>query len=167
MRSLAFVRNPPCAVSSAIRRPASLTLSDAQKNSLRLLRSGSIRLVRPAHASGTRSAQRRSAGVPAVRDPARAVQELRQREARAARFPGRQPVLHQALRLLRGAALPAGLHQGYRRGVEAGVGHDQDPGDAVHAGATGQGGHAGAQGYRYRRDFDQERATPIASWSAT
>ncbi len=45
-----FVRNPRCAVSSAIRRRASSRLCGAQKNALRRLRTGAHGLVRPAHA---------------------------------------------------------------------------------------------------------------------
>ena len=53
-RSRDFVRNPRCAVSSVIRRRASLPLFDAQKNDLRLLRSRTVWLVRPQDATGAK-----------------------------------------------------------------------------------------------------------------
>lgn len=157
MRFRVFVRNRPCAASSATRRPASLTLSGAQKNSLRRVRTCSLGLVRPAHPTGPRSALWRPACVPRVRDTTRRVRALRQREARTTRFPGRQSFLHQTLCLLRGTALPAGVDQGCRRGVQAALGDDQDPRDAVHAGATGPCRHAGTPSHRDRRNLDPQR----------
>jgi hypothetical protein len=54
-RSPVFVRNPRCAVSSAIRRHASSSLYDTQKKHLRLLWSSPVGLVRPTHAVRSRS----------------------------------------------------------------------------------------------------------------
>src|ERR1035437_6226086 len=59
--------------------------------------------------------------------------QLRQGEARAARFPGGQPALYEALCPLRGPALSAGDDQGHCRGAEARLGYGQDVGEAVHA----------------------------------
>ena len=112
MPSRVFVRNPRYAGSSAIRRRASSPLNGAQKNSLRLLRSSAHGLVRPADASGARSVLRRYACLPRVRGSARAVPQLRQGEARAAGLPGRQPVLYQTFRALRGPTLPCDHDQG-------------------------------------------------------
>ena len=122
MRSPAFVRNRRCAVCSAIRRCASSPSIDAQKNGLRLLRAGSFWLVRPAHTAGSRSAVRRHAHLPGDRGPAGAMPQLRQGEARAARFPGGQPALYEALCPLRGPALSAGDDQGHCGGAEARLG---------------------------------------------
>src|SRR5215831_6025501 len=156
-RSRAFVRNPRCAASSATRRPASLLWFGAQKNSLRQLRSSAVRMVRPAYTEGARSVLWGPARVPRVRGPTDSVQELRHREARAARVSGRQPLLYQALCLLRGAALPFGNDQGYCGGTEAGLGYGQDAGEAVHDGAIGQGGHTRTEGHWCRRTLDAQR----------
>src|SRR5665811_2620764 len=59
--------------------------------------------------------------------------QLRQGEARGARFPGGQPALYEALCPLRGPALSAGDDQGHCRGAEARLGYGQDVGEAVHA----------------------------------
>ena len=48
-------------------------------------------------------------------------------------FPGRQPVLYQALCALRGAALPLEHDQGYCQGTQPRLGYGQDAGKAVHA----------------------------------
>src|SRR5450759_475940 len=91
-RSPAFAPNPRCAVSSVIRRRASSRSPGAQKNGLRVLRANSFGLVRPAYTAGSRSAVRRHAHLPGDRGPAGAMPQLRQGEARAARFPGGQPL---------------------------------------------------------------------------
>src|SRR5665213_2986376 len=83
-----FVRNPRCAASSAIRRSGSSPLNGAQKNALCLLRSSTLGLVRPTHATGSRSVLRRHAHLPRTRGSTRAVSKLRQGEARVARFSG-------------------------------------------------------------------------------
>ncbi len=154
--SPAFVRNRRCAVSSAIRRRASSSSFGAQKNALRLLRSSAHGLVRPAHAARSRSAVWRRADLPGDRCASGAVQELRASEERAARLPGRQPLLYPTLCLRRGATLSSGHDQGCCRGIQASLGDDQDSGDAVHAGAVGQGGHTRSQGDRHRRDLDPQ-----------
>src|SRR6516165_2612782 len=48
----------------------------------------------------------RQARLPRVLDPPRLVQAVRRREARGIGVVGRQPPVHQALRLLRGQAVP-------------------------------------------------------------
>ncbi len=155
-RSPVFARNPRCAACSVIRRRASSPLDDAQKNALRRLRSSVHGLVRPADASGSRSVLWRHAHLPRVRGAARAVPKLRQGEERAARLPGQQSVLHQALCPLRGPALSSDHDQGRCRGAPSALGDGQDAGDAVHASAVGQGGHTRSQGDRHRRDLDPQ-----------
>ncbi len=156
MPSPVFVRKARYAACSVIRRHASSPSTGAQKNGLRLLRSSGPGLVRPADAARSRSAVWRRAHLFGDRSASRAVQALRAREARAAQLPGGPPVLYQAFFLLCGAALPAGHHQGYRRGMQASLGDDQDSGDAVHAGATGPCGHARTERHRHRRDLDPQ-----------
>src|SRR5450759_187885 len=125
-RSPVFAPNPRCAVSLVIRRRASSCLPGAQKNGLRVLRAGSFGLVRPAYTAGSRSAVRRHAHLPGDRGPAGAMPQLRQGEARAARFPGGQPALYETLCPLRGPALSAGDDQGHCGGAEARLGYGQD-----------------------------------------
>ena len=121
------------------RRRASSPSSGAQKNGVRRLRSGASGLVRPQAAPRARSALRRHADLPRFRSASRALPELRRGEARAARLAGRQPALHQALRHLRGAALPGILDQGRRPRTAPGLEDGQGPREAVHARATRAG----------------------------
>jgi len=155
-RSRDFVRNTRCAACSAIRKRASSPSYDAQKNDLRLLRSSSFRVVRPAHATRSRSLVWGHAYLPGDRGAARAMPKMRQSETRAAGVSGRQSLLYQALCPLRGPALPAGDDQGHCPGIEPGLGYGQDTGEAVHAGAARPRGHALAQGDRHRRDLDSQ-----------
>src|ERR1039458_3128522 len=69
--------------------------------------------------------------------------QLRQGEARAARFPGGQPALYETLCPLRGSALSTGDDQGHCRGAEARLGYGQDVGEAVHASPARPRGQAG------------------------
>src|ERR1700676_1607535 len=71
-----FGRNPRCAVFSAIRRRGSLLLSGAQKNTLRLLWSRALRLVRPPGATGTRSFLWRCAHLSGARGAAGGAAEI-------------------------------------------------------------------------------------------
>src|SRR5665647_176757 len=159
--SPAFAPNPRCAVSSVIRRRASSRSHGAQKNGLRVLRANSFGLVRPAYTAGSRSAVRRHAHLPGDRGPAGAMPQLRQGEARAARFPGGQPALYETLCPLRGPALSAGDDQGHCGGAEARLGYGQDVREAVHASPARPRGQAGAQGDRHRRDLDPHHSYRI------
>lgn len=103
-----------------------------------------------------RSLLRRLAHLPGDGGPARRMSELWPGETRAAVVPGRQPGLHQALCLLCRAALPTGHGQGHRRGTEARLGHGEVARHEVHAGQARQGGHAGPDGDRHRRDIDPQ-----------
>src|SRR3989304_5922341 len=94
-------------VSSVIRRRESLPLPGAQKNSLWRLWPVAPQLVRSEDTPGTRLVLCRYPYLPVPRSPGPSVQGLRQGEAGDARLPGRQSAVHQALRLLRGPALPA------------------------------------------------------------
>jgi hypothetical protein len=106
MPFLASVRNKLFAAFSAIRRRASSRCIAAQKNSLRRMRMEAPRLVRPAHAADARSVVGRYARLPEVRGTACGLSALRRGEARAARFSGRQSVLHETFRPVRRATLP-------------------------------------------------------------
>ena len=92
-RSPVFVRSPRCAACSVIRKRASSPSNGAQKNALQSLRSSALRLVRPTHATRSRSFVWRRADLCGDRGPSSAVQELQESEARAARLPGGQPLL--------------------------------------------------------------------------
>ena len=107
-RSPGFVRSPRCVACSVIRKRASSPSRDAQKNDLRVLRPRARGLVRPAHAGRSRSVVWRRAHLSGDRGASRVVHALRAREARAARLPGGQSLLYQALCLLRWAALSSG-----------------------------------------------------------
>ena len=111
-RSRDFVLSPPPVACSAIRRRASSCCAGGQKNDLRVLRSSAERLVRPSRATRPRPRERSVPDLPGGRHSPGRLSPLRHREARTPRLAGGQPVLHQAVRLLRRAALPDGDDQG-------------------------------------------------------
>src|SRR5271157_3354335 len=71
------------------------------KNGLRDVWAGTENFLRPQDPSGARPLLWRHPRVPGDRDPARALPELRRREAREVALVGQQPLLHQAVCLLR------------------------------------------------------------------
>ena len=64
---------------------------------------------------------------------------MRWREARAARLAGGQSPLHQAVRLLRGPAVPREHRPGDRQGTAPGLAHRQGTRQGVHAGTASPG----------------------------
>ena len=94
------VRNPRFAVSSEIPKHVSFASCAGEKNGLWGLRESPANLLRPQDPPRARSLLWRYPGVPGGRDPARVLPELRHREAREVELVGRQPVLHQAFRLV-------------------------------------------------------------------
>ena len=117
MGSLVFVRYTRCAVFSVIRKRVSSLWYGAQKNCLRGLWLHTLGLVRPQHAPGSGSVQRRHSHLSRVRGASRAVPQLWPSEARASGVPGRQPLLYQTFCFLCGAALRECHDQGCRAGV--------------------------------------------------
>ena len=93
--------------SSASPTPASSPSPGAQKNRLWDLRVGPARVVRSQAPSHPRPVLRRRPYLSRGRGAARQLPPLRQREAGAARLPGRQSLLHQAPCLLRGRSAEA------------------------------------------------------------
>src|SRR5215475_2793573 len=106
--SLAFAQAQRCGASSVIPKPASCSLSGAEKNTLRRLRHGGAGVLRPQGASGARPLLWRYAGLPGDQGPARMVSALWGGEAREGVLAGRQPLLYQTLRLLCRAAVSHG-----------------------------------------------------------
>jgi hypothetical protein len=76
-----------------------------EKNGLWIVWAGTANVLRSQDPSSTRPLLWRHPGVPGDRDPARALPELRRREAGEAALVGQQPLLHQAVRLLRRPSL--------------------------------------------------------------
>ena len=163
MHSRGFVRSPRCAACSVIRKRASSPSNGAQKNDLQLLWSSALGLVRPTHTARSRSVVWRRGHLSGDRGASGAVQELRAREARAARLPGGQSLLYQALCLLRWAALSSGHHQGHCRGTQASLGDDQNFWRSSTCGRNWPCGRAGPKAIGI--DESQfARAIPTASW---
>ena len=126
--SLVFVPRLVFAVSSVTPRHVSLRLYDAQKNAVPFLWASPLGLLRPHEAAGSRPVVRRHAHPSRFRGAPSRVPELRQSEARAVGVFGRQPVLYQALCLLRGAALSLYHDQGHCRGAQARLARGQGAG---------------------------------------
>ena len=106
-----------CAAYSVTRRRGSSRSCAAQKNPLRGVWPRALGLVRPQDTSGPRPALRELSGLSAVRSSACVLPQLPSGEARGLGVLGREPLLHEALCLLRGAALPQRDHQGHRAGA--------------------------------------------------
>ena len=105
MPSPDFVLALGCAAFSVIRKRGSSPWSGGEKNGVRCLRDGAAGLVRPAHAASSRPVLWRYTGLPRTGGAPGSLSALWQGEARATGFPGRQSVLHEAIRLLRRPAL--------------------------------------------------------------
>ena len=131
-----FVQVEPSWGSSASPTPGSSRSRGGQKNGLRDLRSRAARMVRPQTAPGARSRVRRPADLPRARGAARGLPALWRGEAGTTRLPGRQSLLHQALRFLRGAALSRLADPGRSQGAAPRLAHREGLGAAVHARAT-------------------------------
>ena len=142
--------------SSGTRTPGCSPSPGGQKNGLRDLRPGAARVVRPQAAPRPRPRLRRPAHLPRGRGPARGLPALRHGEAGAARLPGRQSLLHQALRLLRGPALSGLADPGRGQGAASRLAHREGVGAAVHARATAPRGNARPPRDRDRRGLHQE-----------
>src|SRR3989338_973093 len=153
-----FVRWKRYAASLAIPRHGSSHSSAAQKNRLQQLRQNALRLVRQEAATGSRPVLRGYAHLSGNLDQKSALPALRKSEARTARLPGGQPVLHQAVCLVRGQALPEQHGFGCRPRTESGLAHRQGTGQAIHDGSTGTRRDTGTQGHRHRRNLDPQRA---------
>src|SRR4030066_1108220 len=129
----ASVPPPPFEGSSATPRPASSGSNGGGKNSVRCLRNGSPHLLRPQGPRGSGSLLRGHPGVPSAPPPPGPVQTVREGETGVAFLPLRQSLLHEAVRLLRGTAMPRLQHPGHRQGTAPGLAHGQGVGEAVHA----------------------------------
>ena len=137
--------------SSATPRLASSSWNGREKNSVWYLRGSASNVLRPQGAPGPRSSLRRYAGVPGDPGPPRPVQTVREGEAGGAGVSRRQPLLHEAVRLLRRPALPRCQHPRHRPGGAPGLAHGQGTGEAVHARAAATRRQPGPQDHRRRR----------------
>src|SRR2546426_11856860 len=107
------------------RKARVITFKRRSKKALRLLWSSAHGLVRPTHAARSRSAVWRRAHLCVDLGGRRIIKKKRESEERAARLPGGQPLLYQALCLLRGATLSSGHHQGRCGGIKSSLGTEQ------------------------------------------
>src|SRR3989338_9539562 len=137
------------AASSATRRRASSLWCGAQKNSLQGVWPDTFWLVRPHDTARPRFVLRQHAGLSGVRGSPDSLSMLRQSETGTARLPCRQPVLHEAVCLVRRAPLPGEHYQGCCRRTESGLANGQGAGQAIHDRPTGARRNPGAQGDRH------------------
>ena len=107
--------------------------SAAEKNSLRRLRRGVSQPLRQAATTRARSLLRGQTCLSPFSPAPRPVLAVWGREERTVGLAGRQPPLHQAVRLLRGPTLPHDHPQGSGRGTVPRLGCCQGVGQAVHA----------------------------------
>ncbi len=150
------VRRPGSVASSEIQRRGSCGSCAGEKNGLRSMWAKSANLLRPQDPSSTRSLLWRHTGVPGVRGAARGLPELRRREAGASAVVGQQPVLHQTVRLLCGAAMSVLDDPGCGSRTSPRLEDGQGAGDGVHARATATGRDTRPEGDRHRRTLHRQ-----------
>src|SRR6266568_7889311 len=93
-----------------------------------------------------------------VREAPGGLREVQSSKKRTLGLVGGQPVLHQAVRLLRRPAVSRFDDQGGRRRPAPGLENGQGVGQAVYARAGAPGGLSGPLGDRHRRNFDPQGA---------
>src|SRR5579871_1315156 len=103
---LDFVPSVRCEDALGIRRPGSSDFDDGEKNDLRRLRKIASGLLRSQDAPDSGSFLWRYPHLPGGGDPACLLSELRLGEARATCLDFRESLLHEALCVLCGEALP-------------------------------------------------------------
>src|SRR6266540_1970086 len=144
-----FGRTPRCRDSSVTAMRGSWSFIGAQKNRVRVW-SPVSEVLRPEAQAGAGSLVRGLPSVPGHRDTAHRMCSVRHGETGVTVVPRGQPLLHEALRLLRGPSLSGLDDQGHRRGTASRLAHGQGAREAVHAGAAETGGKAGPEGDRHR-----------------
>jgi len=148
---------PPSMASLANRVPWSSRSSGVKKNGVRVLRASVGDILRSAAASRSRPLLRRQARLSGLLHSPGGLSVVRRREDRRPRLVGRQSVLHETIRLLRGTTLPGEFGQSRGRGVVPGLARGQGVGQAVHERATAACRPARTQGDRHRRDRHRQR----------
>src|SRR5260221_4066852 len=143
--SLAFVHMRLCEGCLATRRRVSFAWSDGGKSPLRGLRHAGAWHLRPQASPCARSLLRGCSHLPGVRTAACMVPLLWCGEAGEASLVGGQPVLYQALCLLRRTALSDSNDLGCGARVASGLARCQGTGQAIHAGAIAPHRHAWAE----------------------
>src|SRR5262249_39487564 len=151
--------NPRSEVSSATPWLWSSPSAGAEKNALWRLRTSLPHLLRQAAAPRPRLVLWRQTGLSRLPGAQGRLLPVRWREARTARLACRQPPVHQAVRLLRGPALPRNHGEGGGRGTAPRLAYRQGAGQAVHAGATPASRQPRAAGHWYRRDRHRQGAS--------
>jgi hypothetical protein len=151
-------RRPRCVASSATPSRGSCGSCAGGKNGLWVVWTEAANLLRPQDPSGARPLLRRHPGVPGDRDPARALPELRRREAREVALVGQQPLLHEAVRILRRPPLSVRDGPGCGARTPPRLEDGQGAGDGVHARATPTGRDTWPEGDRRRRTLRRQGA---------
>src|SRR3954447_22950753 len=154
----ASVRRPRYVASSETPRPVSCGSCAGEKNGLRMVWAVAANLLRSQDPSSARPLLWRYPGLPGDRDPARALPELRRREAGEAALVGQQSLLHQAVRLLRRPSLSSRDGPGCGARPAPRLEDGQVARNGVHARATPTGRDTWSEGNRYRRTLDRQGA---------
>lgn len=162
--SLAFDHKRKSGASSATpKRGSSHWFAAQKKDHLWCLWPGALRMVRPQHAASSRPVLCGYARLSGGRGTSRPLSKLRQGEAGAARLPGRQPAVHQAVCLLRRTALPQRHRAGRGPRTAPGLARRQGVGQAIHGGSTGPGRHRDpVRSASTKSRF--AKGTPTVSW---
>ena len=117
-------------------RPESYDWRVGGKNGLWSMRPCSSFVLRPEDPKGPGSVLRGCAHLPGGGDPKGLLPKVPERETRETGLAGGQPVLHQAICLLCGAAVSGLGDHGCRQGTAPGLEDGEGPGEAIHAGAV-------------------------------
>lgn len=120
------------AASLAIQKRGSSRSFAAQKNSLQCLWPNALCLVRQEASTSSRPLLWRHPHLSGDRDSTGAVSALWQSETRTTRLLGRQPALHQAVRLVCGQTVSQQHGVGHCLRIASGLAYRQGTGQAIH-----------------------------------
>lgn len=151
-----FVQEPRSRGYSVTRRPASSVLRDVKKNDMRVLWDGSPKFLRPQGAAYPGPALRRDAYLSGSGDQTCYVLEVWEGEVREAYLAGRQPFLHEAIRLLCRPTVPEDDHSGRHQRGEAGLAYGQGVGKALYDRTAPAYRCSRTEGNRARRGIAEE-----------
>ncbi len=133
---------------SATRRPVSSGLNGVKKNSVRQLRHNVPEFLRPEDAACSGPVVRGYANPSGGGGPQGSVSTVRHGEAGKVSMACEQPILHEAVCLVCGAAMQGEYRKGSSKGAQTGLEDGEDPGQGVHGRAAPAHGGSRSQGDR-------------------
>ena len=144
-----FVQGPRSRGYSEIRRPGLFGWRGVKKNGVRRVWSHAPKFLRSEGPADSRPVLWRDTHLPGGGGPPGSVSPVPQGEAGEVSVAGDPPVLHEAICLVCGAALPGDRRQERRQGAQARLEDREEPGEGVYAGATPAHGDTRSPSHRH------------------